>query len=60
VRGRSPTGSLLRAYVELVLAHDPDDAIGRTPMTLTEGLDHFAAEAYNGIELDVDLKIPGV
>jgi glycerophosphoryl diester phosphodiesterase len=28
-------------------------------MTLAEGLDHFAAEAYNGIELDVDLKIPG-
>ena len=43
----------------LVLAHDPEDANGRTPMTLAEGLDHFAAEAYNGIELDVDLKIPG-
>jgi len=43
----------------LVLAHDPDDAAGRTPMTLEEGLDHFAAEAYNGVELDVDLKIPG-
>lgn len=43
----------------LVLAHDPEDADGRTPMTLDEGLDHFAAEAYDGIELDVDLKIPG-
>jgi len=43
----------------LVLAHDPGDAVDRTPMTLAEGLDHFAAEAYNGIELDVDLKIPG-
>jgi glycerophosphoryl diester phosphodiesterase len=43
----------------LVLAHDPDDAAGRTPMTLDEGLDHFAAEAYAGIELDVDLKVPG-
>jgi glycerophosphoryl diester phosphodiesterase len=43
----------------LVLAHDPEDATGRTPLTLEEGLDHFAAEAYNGIELDVDLKIPG-
>lgn len=43
----------------LVLAHDPDDAAARTPLTLAEGLDHFAAEAYNGIELDVDLKIPG-
>ena len=43
----------------LVLAHDPEDAAGRTPLTLEQGLDHFAAEAYNGIELDVDLKAPG-
>ncbi len=43
----------------LVLAHDPEDATGRRPLTLAEGLDHFAAETYNGIELDVDLKIPG-
>lgn len=43
----------------LVLAHDPEDAACRTCMTLAEGLDHFAAEAYNGVELDVDLKIPG-
>ena len=43
----------------LVLAHDPDDALGRTPHTLDEGLDHFAEEAYAGTELIVDLKIPG-
>jgi len=43
----------------LVLAHDPEDAAGRTPLTLAQGLDHFAVEAYDGIELDVDLKIPG-
>jgi glycerophosphoryl diester phosphodiesterase len=43
----------------LVLAHDPDEAAGRTCMTLEEGLDHFAAEAYAGVELDVDLKSPG-
>ena len=43
----------------LVLAHDLEDARNRTPMTLAEGLDHFAAEAYAGVELDVDLKIPG-
>jgi glycerophosphoryl diester phosphodiesterase len=43
----------------LVLAHDPEDATSRTPLTLEEGLDHFAAEAYSGVELDVDLKIPG-
>ena len=43
----------------LVLAHDLEDASGRTPLTLEEGLDHFAGEAYAGIELDVDLKVPG-
>ena len=44
---------------ELVLAHDYEDATGRTPLTLGEGLDHFAGEAYGEIELDVDLKLPG-
>ena len=43
----------------LVLAHDLEDAEGRSPHTLDEGLDHFAHEAYAGVELDVDLKIPG-
>jgi len=43
----------------LVLAHDLEDAARRTPLTLDEGLDHFAGEAYAGIDLDVDLKLPG-
>ena len=43
----------------LVLAHDYADADGRECLTLDEGLDHFAGEAYNGVELDVDLKLPG-
>ena len=43
----------------LVLAHDYEDAAGREPLTLEEGLDHFAGEAYGGVELDVDLKLPG-
>jgi glycerophosphoryl diester phosphodiesterase len=43
----------------LVLAHDPADAAGREPLTLDEGLDIFAGEAYAGVELDVDMKIPG-
>jgi glycerophosphoryl diester phosphodiesterase len=43
----------------LVLAHDPDDAAGRTPMTMDEGLDLFATEAYAGVELDVDMKTYG-
>ncbi len=43
----------------LVLAHDYSDAGKRTPLTLDEGLDLFAGEAYSGVELDVDLKLPG-
>ena len=43
----------------LVLAHDLDDAARREPLTLDEGLDRLASEAYAGIELDVDLKWPG-
>ncbi|HWH45104.1 MAG TPA: glycerophosphodiester phosphodiesterase [Thermoleophilaceae bacterium] len=43
----------------LVLAHDWEDAAAREPLTLEEGLDLFAGEAYAGVELDVDLKLPG-
>ncbi|MBV9213213.1 MAG: glycerophosphodiester phosphodiesterase, partial [Actinobacteria bacterium] len=43
----------------LVLAHDYDDAARRDPIPLDEGLDHFAGEAYAGVELDVDMKLPG-
>ena len=43
----------------LVLAHDYEDAEKRTPLTLDEGLDHFAGEAYVDVELDVDMKLPG-
>ncbi|MFN2616644.1 MAG: glycerophosphodiester phosphodiesterase [Thermoleophilaceae bacterium] len=43
----------------LVLAHDYEDAARREPLTLEQGLDHFAGEAYDGVELDVDLKLPG-
>ena len=43
----------------LVLAHDYADASRREPLTLEEGLDHFAGEAYADVELDVDLKLPG-
>jgi glycerophosphoryl diester phosphodiesterase len=44
---------------QLVLAHDREDAGGRECLTLDEGLDHFAGEAYANTELDVDLKLPG-
>jgi len=43
----------------LVLAHDPTDAASREPLTLEEGLDHFASDAYADVELDVDLKARG-
>jgi glycerophosphoryl diester phosphodiesterase len=43
----------------LVLAHDYGDAARREPVPLDEGLDHFAGEAYDGVELDVDMKLPG-
>jgi glycerophosphoryl diester phosphodiesterase len=43
----------------LVLAHDYEDAASRQPHTLEEGLAHLASNAFAGIELDVDLKLPG-
>jgi len=44
----------------LLLAHDWIDAARRADAaTLEEGLDHLAAEAYAGVELDIDLKLPG-
>src|SRR5207248_11193186 len=48
-----------RGTGRLVLAHDYEDAGGRTPHTLEEGLAHLASEAFTGVELDVDLKLPG-
>jgi glycerophosphoryl diester phosphodiesterase len=50
---------VLPAGGRLVLAHDPHDAAAREPLTLEEGLDHFAGEVYADVELDVDLKAPG-
>jgi glycerophosphoryl diester phosphodiesterase len=41
----------------LVLAHDYDHAAGAPP--LEEGLAHLASSAFAGLELDVDLKLPG-
>jgi glycerophosphoryl diester phosphodiesterase len=43
----------------LVLAHDFDVAAHGKALTLEEGLAHFAADAYAGVELDVDLKLAG-
>jgi glycerophosphoryl diester phosphodiesterase len=43
----------------LVLAHDFRDAARREPLTLEEGLEHLCTQAFAGVELDVDLKLPG-
>ena len=43
----------------LVLAHDFDAAARGTPLTLEEGLAHFAQDAWADVELDVDLKMAG-
>jgi glycerophosphoryl diester phosphodiesterase len=48
-----------RGGERLLLAHDHEEAGRRSPHTLEEGLAHLASEAFNGIELDVDLKLPG-
>jgi glycerophosphoryl diester phosphodiesterase len=44
----------------LILAHDWADAARReSPHTLEEALARFASEAFAGVELNVDLKLPG-
>jgi glycerophosphoryl diester phosphodiesterase len=42
----------------LRLAHDYSHDVAHAP-TLDEGLAHLAGETFTGIELDVDLKLPG-
>jgi glycerophosphoryl diester phosphodiesterase len=43
----------------LVVAHDYEDAAGREPLTLDEGLDAFTRPPLDGVELDCDVKLPG-
>jgi glycerophosphoryl diester phosphodiesterase len=43
----------------LLVAHDFDDMRLRTPLSLETALEHLAGEAFAGIELDVDVKLPG-
>jgi len=51
---RHPDGS-----GDLILAHDFRAAARGTPITLEEGLAHFASDAYADVELDVDMKMAG-
>src|SRR5579862_906345 len=43
----------------LLVAHDYEDMHSRTPLSLQAALEHLAGERFAGIELDVDVKIPG-
>jgi glycerophosphoryl diester phosphodiesterase len=43
----------------LLVAHDYEDIRSRTPLSFEQALEHLAGEAFAGIELDVDVKIPG-
>jgi len=43
----------------LVVAHDWEDAAGRTPLLLTEALDAFLEPPLDRVEIDLDIKLPG-
>ena len=43
----------------LLVAHDHEDVRSRTPLSFEEALEHLAAEPFAGLELDVDVKLPG-
>ena len=44
---------------QLVVAHDYEDAHRRSPISFEEALAHLAGPDFEGIELDVDVKLPG-
>jgi glycerophosphoryl diester phosphodiesterase len=43
----------------LVVAHDWHDAARREPLTLDDALDAFRAPPLDGVEIDLDVKLPG-
>src|ERR1039458_7380833 len=43
----------------LLVAHDYEDMRSRTPLSFDQALEHLAGEPFAGLELDVDVKIPG-
>jgi glycerophosphoryl diester phosphodiesterase len=43
----------------LLLAHDYHDAGSRSPATLDEGLTYLSSERFAGVDLLVDMKLPG-
>jgi glycerophosphoryl diester phosphodiesterase len=49
----------LEQRAPLVVAHDWHDAERRTPLALTEVLDAFREPPLDGVEIDLDIKLPG-
>jgi glycerophosphoryl diester phosphodiesterase len=49
----------LEQRAPLVIAHDWADAERRTPLRLTEVLDAFLEPPLDGVEIDLDVKLPG-
>ncbi len=43
----------------LMVAHDHEDMRARAPLTFEEALTHLSGDAFAGLELDVDVKLPG-
>ncbi len=43
----------------LLVAHDFEDMRERTPLSFERALEHLAGDAFAGIDLDVDVKLPG-
>ena len=43
----------------LLVAHDYEDMRSRVPLSFEEALEHLAREQFAGVELDVDVKLPG-
>jgi len=43
----------------LLVAHDYQDMSSRVPLSLRAALEHLSGPSFAGIELDVDIKLPG-
>ena len=43
----------------LLVGHDYADLGSRPPVTLEEAFEHLTGAAFSGVELDVDVKLPG-
>jgi glycerophosphoryl diester phosphodiesterase len=43
----------------LLVAHDYQDMRAREPLGFEQALEHLSGEAFAGMELDVDIKLPG-